>query len=312
MSYTKNFPTRREALTVGTVTVLFILLTATCLGLRPEHILMTVLFLALFFAGSTTRKLAVGLLPFVIFGISYDWMRVYPNYQVNPIDVEGLYNLEKSWFGITDNGSLLIPSEYFAAHHCKVADFLAGVFYLCWVPVPIAFGLWLYLVKDRSLYLRFSMVFLFVNLIGFIGYYIHPAAPPWYAINYGFEAVLDTPGNTAGLARFDQLTGLSVFDSIYGRNANVFAAVPSLHAAYMVVALCYAVIKRCHIAVIILFSIIMLGIWGTAVYTSHHYIIDVMLGILCALTGILIFEKVLMKTGWFKRFFDQYYNYIKA
>lgn len=312
MSYTKNFPTRREALTVGTVTVLFILLTATCLGLRPEHILMTVLFLALFFAGSTTRKLAVGLLPFVIFGISYDWMRVYPNYQVNPIDVEGLYNLEKSWFGITDNGSLLIPSEYFAAHHCKVADFLAGVFYLCWVPVPIAFGLWLYLVKDRSLYLRFSMVFLFVNLIGFIGYYIHPAAPPWYAINYGFEAVLDTPGNTAGLARFDQLTGLSVFDSIYGRNANVFAAVPSLHAAYMVVALCYAVIKRCHIAVIILFSIIMLGIWGTAVYTSHHYIIDVILGILCALTGILIFEKVLMKTGWFKRFFDKYYNYIKA
>lgn len=312
MSYTKNFPTRREALTVGTVTVLFILLTATCLGLRPEHILMTVLFLALFFAGSTTRKLAVGLLPFVIFGISYDWMRVYPNYQVNPIDVEGLYNLEKSWFGITDNGSLLIPSEYFAAHHCKVADFLAGVFYLCWVPVPIAFGLWLYLVKDRSLYLRFSMVFLFVNLIGFIGYYIHPAAPPWYAINYGFEAVLDTPGNTAGLARFDQLTGLSVFDSIYGRNANVFAAVPSLHAAYMVVALCYAVIKRCHIAVIILFSVIMLGIWGTAVYTSHHYIIDVILGILCALTGILIFEKVLMKTGWFKRFFDKYYNYIKA
>lgn len=308
----KNFPTQRETLTVGVVTVLFILLTAVCLGLRSEHILMTALFLVLFFAGKATRKLAVGLLPFIIFGISYDWMRVYPNYQVNPIDVEGLYNLEKSWFGISDNGSLLIPCEYFATHHCGVADFLAGVFYLCWVPVPIAFGLWLYLVKDRSLYLRFSMVFLFVNLIGFAGYYIHPAAPPWYAINYGFEAVLNTPGNTAGLARFDQLTGLSVFDSIYGRNANVFAAVPSLHAAYMVVALCYAVIKRCHIAVIILFSIIMLGIWGTAVYTSHHYIIDVMLGIFCALTGILIFEKVLMKTKWFKRFFDKYYNYIKA
>lgn len=308
----KNFPTQRETLTVGVVTVLFILLTAVCLGLRSEHILMTALFLVLFFAGKATRKLAVGLLPFIIFGISYDWMRVYPNYQVNPIDVEGLYNLEKSWFGISDNGSLLIPCEYFATHHCGVADFLAGVFYLCWVPVPIAFGLWLYLVKDRSLYLRFSMVFLFVNLIGFAGYYIHPAAPPWYAINYGFEAVLNTPGNTAGLARFDQLTGLSVFDSIYGRNANVFAAVPSLHAAYMVVALCYAVIKRCHIAVIILFSIIMLGIWGTAVYTSHHYIIDVMLGIFCALTGILIFEKVLMKTKWFKRFFEKYYNYIKA
>lgn len=306
-----TLPPRKETLTVVVITLLFILLTAACVGLRPEHGLMAVLFLVLFFAGKATRKLAVGLLPFIIFGISYDWMRVYPNYQVNPIDVEGLYNLEKSWFGINDNGLLLIPSEYFAAHHCQIADFLAGIFYLCWVPVPIAFGLWLYLVKDRSLYLRYSMVFLFVNLIGFAGYYIHPAAPPWYAINYGFEAVLNTPGNTAGLARFDQLTGLSIFDSIYGRNANVFAAVPSLHAAYMVVALCYAIIKRCHPAVIILFALIMSGIWATAVYTSHHYIIDVTLGILCALVGIAVFEKGLMKTRWFKRFFDRYYNYIK-
>ena len=37
----------------------------------------------------------------------------------------------------------------------------------------------------------------------FAGYYIHPAAPPWYAINYGFEPVLNTPGNVAGLGRFD-------------------------------------------------------------------------------------------------------------
>ena len=51
---------------------------------------------------------------------------------------------------------------------------------------------------------------------------------------------------------------------------------------------------------IILFAIIMAGIWGTAVYTSHHYIIDVTLGICCALLGILLFEKGLMKTGWFK------------
>ena len=52
---------------------------------------MTGLFLVLFFAGKTTRKLAVALLPFVVFAVSYDWMRVYPNYQVNPIDVQGLY-----------------------------------------------------------------------------------------------------------------------------------------------------------------------------------------------------------------------------
>ena len=73
----------------------------------------------------------------------------------------------------------------------------------------------------------------------------------------------------------------------------------------------YAIINKCNKFVIVLFAIIMLGIWGTAVYSSHHYIIDVMLGIGCALLGILLFEKGLMKTGWFENFFNRYYNYIK-
>ena len=247
MKGTIVFPSKKEAGTVIGLTALFLLLTAVCIGLRPEHVFMVGLYLLLFFAGKTTRKLAVALLPFALFGISYDWMRVFPNYEANSIDVENLYNLEKSLFGINDNGNILIPCEYFAIHNCRIADILAGIFYLCWVPVPIAFGLWLYLKGYRNSYLHFSMVFLFVNLIGFAGYYLHPAAPPWYAINYGFEPILDTPGNVAGLGRFDTLTGLSIFDSIYGRNANVFAAVPSLHAAYMVVALCYAIdYPVCH------------------------------------------------------------------
>lgn len=306
----KLFPSVKETALVIGITVFFLILTALCIGLRPEHFLMSGLFLVLFFAGKTTRKLAVALLPFILFAISYDWMRVFPNYQVNPIDVKGLYEAEKSLFGLSVDGTVLIPCEYFALNHCSAADFFAGVFYLCWVPVPIAFGLWLYLKGDRKVYLRFAMVFLLVNLIGFAGYYIHPAAPPWYAMNYGFEPILDTPGNVAGLGRFDELMGCSIFNSIYGRNANVFAAVPSLHAAYMVVALAYAIIDRCKKWLIALFAFIMVGIWWTAVYSGHHYLIDVMLGITCALLGILVFEKGLMKWGAFKRFYERYSRYI--
>ena len=306
-----TFPSRKESLIMIILTVVFLLLTTVSVGLRPEHIGMTALFFILFFVGKTTRKLAVALLPFIIFGISYDYMRIYPNYMVNPIDVEGLYALEKSLFGIHDNGQILIPCEYFALYNCRIADFFAGIFYLCWVPVPIAFGLWLYWKGDKSLYLHYSMVFLLVNLIGFAGYYIHPAAPPWYAINYGFEPILDTPGNVAGLGRFDELTGLSIFNGMYGRNANVFAAIPSLHAAYMVVTLGYAIINKYNKAVIALFVFIMVGIWGTAVYTSHHYIIDVLLGIACSLSGILLFEKGLMKISGFKQFVERYSRYIQ-
>lgn len=312
MKILNPLPSRNEILTVVVIAIIFIAITTVFVGLRPEHLLIVSVFLILFFAGKSTRKLAVGLLPFFIFGISYDWMRVYPNYEVNPIDVRNLYDLEKFLFGIEENGTLLIPCEYFALHHSVIADILAGFFYLCWVPVPIAFGLWLYLKKDRRLYLRFSMFFLLVNLIGFAGYYIHPAAPPWYAINYGFEAILNTPGNTAALGRFDELVGLPIFDSLYSRNSNVFAAIPSLHAAYMVVAFYYALVKKCHPAIITIFAVLMCGIWFTAVYSSHHYIIDVLLGITCALLGILFFEKGLMKIPGFIKFFNRYQHYIEA
>lgn len=312
MKILNPLPSRNEILTVVVIAIIFIAITTVFVGLRSEHLLIVSVFLILFFAGKSARKLAVGLLPFFIFGISYDWMRVYPNYEVNPIDVRNLYDLEKFLFGIEENGTLLIPCEYFALHHSVIADILAGFFYLCWVPVPIAFGLWLYLKKDRRLYLRFSMVFLLVNLIGFAGYYIHPAAPPWYAINYGFEAILNTPGNTAALGRFDELVGLPIFDSLYSRNSNVFAAIPSLHAAYMVVAFYYALVKKCHPAIITIFAVLMCGIWFTAVYSSHHYIIDVLLGITCALLGIFIFEKGLMKIPGFIKFFNRYQHYIEA
>ena len=36
----------------------------------------------------------MALLPFAVFGISYDWMNIVPNYEVNPIDIEGIYNAE--------------------------------------------------------------------------------------------------------------------------------------------------------------------------------------------------------------------------
>ena len=253
-----------------------------------------------------TRKLALALLPWLIFAVTYDSMRLYPNYKVNPIDVRGVYEAEKSLFGIATAGTTLIPGEWFNIHNCSFADFMAGIFYLCWVPVPLAFAIYLYLKGKREMYLRFSFAFLFVNLVGFVGYYVYPAAPPWYAINYGFEPVLNTPGNVAGLGRFDALTGLNIFHSIYGKNANVFAAIPSLHAAYMLVATIYAVWSRESKVTIVVFAFICLGIWWTAVYTTHHYIIDVLLGILTTIVGIVVLEWCILRTSVVKRLMHKY------
>ena len=176
---------------------------------------------AILVAVKPTRKFALALTPWLVFACSYDGMRLLPNYEVNPIDTRGIYEAEKSLFGIGTAAGTLIPGEWFHLHNCAFADFMAGFFYLCWVPVPLGFAIYLYLKGKREMYLRFSLAFLFVNLVGFVGYYIHPAAPPWYVIEHGFTPVLNTPGSVAGLGRFDSLVGAPVFHSIYCNNSNV-------------------------------------------------------------------------------------------
>lgn len=303
-------PSRKESAVMLLVAAVSLALTGIFIGLRPEHIFLWSLFCILFFASTYTRKLIVALLPFVLFAISYDWMRVYPNYRVNAIDVAGLYGAELQVFGVTVEGVRMTLCEYFAQHHCAVLDFMAGIFYLCWVPVPVLFGVMLYVQGCRELALRFALTFLLVNLIGFAGYYIHPAAPPWYVMEYGFEPLLGTPGNVAGLGRFDAMLGIDVFSPMYGRNANVFAAFPSLHSAYMPVAFFYALAGRCRKWLVALFAFIMVGIWFTAVYSGHHYMIDVLGGIVCAAVGILLFEQGLMRIPAFRRFFARYVAYV--
>ena len=305
-----KLPPTREIIVLVVCLGLWLAITATFVGFRPAHPLLAILVTALFCLHPQTKKLVIALMPFVVFAVSYDWMNICPNYKVNPIDVQGLYEAEKSLFGISTASGVLTPNEYFNIHNCSFMDFWAGVFYLCWVPVPILFGLSLYFTKQRAVYLRFALVFLFVNLIGFCGYYIHPAAPPWYVMKYGFEPILNTPGDVAGLGRFDAMTGLGIFDFLYSRNSNVFAAVPSSHSAYMVIAFYYSLKAQYPNWLRFIFGVIMFGIWFTAIYSAHHYVIDAILGAGCAVLGIFLFEKVLLKWSPFNRFIQRYTQFI--
>ena len=310
MNIKTAFPPLKESVITICIIVAFSTLTSVFIGFRPEHFLLIVLFGILFFLNKESRKLAAALLPFLIFGISYDWMRVFPNYMVNPIDVEALYNSEKSIFGITVDGIRQIPCEYFALHRHPIADFLSGIFYLGWIPIPLGFAIYMYVKKKKDIFLRFALVFLFTNILGFICYYIYPAAPPWYAMEHGFFPIITTPGNMAGLSHFDDLIGYPLFASLYGRNSNVFAAFPSLHSAYLVITLFYAVRGKSPVAMTAVIAVFMFGIWSTAVYTAHHYVIDVLAGILCAIIGICGFESGLMQLPFFRRFFNNYLHYI--
>ena len=85
---------------------------------------------------------------------------------------------------------------------------------------------------------------------------------------------------------------------------------PSLHSAYPLLVL-YTGIKARSGTINVFFLIVMVGIWFAAVYTSHHYILDVLAGILCAVAGIVLFEW-LRKTSWGGKLFDKYVQVISG
>ena len=297
---TKPKPTRyTQVMRLTGLSVAYLLLSVALVGFKTDQLVLTGLVNGLYFASARSRKLITAFSLFIVYWIVFDYMKAFPNYRYQPVHTEALYLLEKELFGVQYLSAVLTPNEYWLARQTPLLDVATGLFYLTWVPVPLAFAGYLFF-RNRPQFYPFALTFLLINLLGFVGYYLYPAAPPWYVQLRGFGVEPFTPGNTAGLGRFDQLVGAPVFAAIYARSSNVFAAMPSLHSAYPVLVLYYGLKNRLG-WVNVFFAGLMVGIWFSAVYTSHHYVLDVLAGIGCALTGIVLFNW-LRQTAWLTGF----------
>lgn len=303
-SETRSLYSVRHLTQAACVSLGYLLLSWWLIGFRFEQVFLLVLFNSFFFISRTTRKFITGFSIFFIFWIVFDYMKAFPNYRYQQVHIESLYQAEKHFFGIETNGMRVTPNEYFLTHSRTILDILTGFFYLCWVPVPLAFATFLFF-RNRAGFLQFSLNFLLVNLIGFVIYYLYPAAPPWYVQLHGFQFIPATPGNTGGLEKFDLFFGSGIFRSLYSKSSNVFAAMPSLHSAYPLIVLFYGLKYRMR-WFNLMFAVIMIGIWFAAVYNSHHYVLDVLAGISCAVFSIGVFQLAIARSalvrGWIGRF----------
>jgi inositol phosphorylceramide synthase catalytic subunit len=299
----------RSVIVISILSIVYLVLSWLLVGYQPDQVVLMLLCNVLFYASKISRKFLFAYSTFLVYWIIFDYMKAIPNYKFSTVHIEDLYNFEKHLFGIHINGQLLTPNEYLKLHSTTFLDVASGIFYLCWIPVPFAFGLYLFFT-NRSQCLHFTISFVMLNLVGFVVYYTYPAAPPWYVQQYGFTFHPHTHEGIAGLSRFDDYFHVHIFKGLYTKGSNVFAAMPSLHSAYPIVVFYYAVKNRLKVASVI-FGIVTVGIWFGAVYTSHHYILDVIAGILCAITGISLFNVFLSRWPWFKRFIDRYENLVK-
>ena len=294
----------RSIIIVSLLSIAYLAFSTFLIGYKPDELTLVVIFNVLFYASAITRKFILGFTIFIVYWIVFDYMKAFPNYNYNPVHIAELYNAEKHLFGIHFNGKLLTPNEYWLANSNTFIDVLSGLFYLCWIPVPLGFAAYLFF-KNKKQFLNFSLTFVLVNILGFIVYYVYPAAPPWFVQYHGFHFIPLTMGNTAGLARFDAYFHAGVFKGIYTKGSNVFAAMPSLHSSYPVIVLYYGLKNKLGLANIF-FAVVTVGIWFTAVYASHHYVLDVLAGITCAALGIALYNVLLKQFAGLRSALNKY------
>jgi membrane-associated phospholipid phosphatase len=283
--------TKKDIRLTTLFSLLYLLVSYLLVGFKTDQVFLILICTGFYYFSVQTRKFIIGFSIFIVFWIIFDYLKAFPNYKYNSVHITDLYAWEKQWFGFVSDGTLVTPNEYWLKNSRIFLDIMSGLFYLLWVPVPIVFSVFLFLTNRKRQFLYFLLTFLLVNLLGFVGYYLYPAAPPWYLQQYGTEFLENTPSNPAQLIKFDQFFNLPVFQTLYSKGSNVFAAMPSLHSSYPLIVIYYGIKNRLG-KINIFFAVVVVGIWFAAVYTSHHYVLDVLAGILTAVIGNLLFNRL--------------------
>jgi inositol phosphorylceramide synthase catalytic subunit len=248
-------------------------------GLRADHVLIGLLGL-LDLYNEKTRSFLRHFLPFILTGVAFDSMRYfYWQGIAGRVHVAEPYLNERAWFGIGGR----TPNEWLAAHPNPVLDLLCGFAYLVYVGEYLAFAFLLFFRRRFDVLDTLARAFLLVNLLGFATYFLYPAAPPWYVKAFGLgPARMHIQPFAAGANRFDQLLGTHLFDQMYGRGVDVYGAYPSLHVSYPLIA-AWATFRAAELKwarpLAVGFFLLMCF---AAVYLQHHYLTDVLLGVVYA------------------------------
>lgn len=228
------------------------------------------------------------LLPFLLVGVVYDSLRYVDPTIRGEIHIKAPYVFDQTYFGITTQNGVLTPNEWWQLHTSPILDFITGFFYMAFIAIFVVMTAYFVFYRSRTgnqklsreelgkRAPRMAWSFFFVNAIGYATYYLYPAAPPWYASEYGFgPANLLTPSDPAGCARFDAMIGYPYFADFYAKSSNIFGAVPSLHVSYPLIAVYFA-FQFAELRILALIYYFMMCF--SAVYLNHHYILDILWG----------------------------------
>src|SRR5579872_2574289 len=264
------------------IPAIYATVTAAIAGPRIELLLVAALVLALGYTNrSTQRALSIGW-PVLLVVLGYDIFRYLQPFLVRPQTVLGcqMRALELTIFPAGPNTTW---QDYFASHHAPFFDALFATPYAVFIFVVAGYAVYLSFV-DEPRSRQFVWAVAITYLLAIAVWMAVPVAPPWYLRLHGCAINVSAPASAAGLLRADSLLGVHYFASIYTKSPAIFAAFPSMHCAFPVIALLVswrAISWRTRPIHIVYAAAMFVG----SVYLDHHWIIDGIAGWVIAAIG---------------------------
>jgi membrane-associated phospholipid phosphatase len=179
------------------------------------------------------------------------------------------------------NGLRVISLERHFTHHlyelsvARIADssstLLTAAAWTYWNSEFTVIGLtllWVYLRRHEA-FSRFRNTILLANIVGLLGFWLMPTAPPWMFPDKGF------------------VDGVNHSSALLQTLGNSYAAMPSLHAADALIVGWFLVSTSRTIWAKALWAIWPLWVWFCVIATANHYVLDVLAGIGVAVAALL-------------------------
>ncbi len=265
------------------------------IGIAPDRYAFVLLFVSLFF--KKTRGFFLDFLPFLFILISYDFLRGFADTLGQEVHFFELINFDRALFGG------ILPTSYlqgllFNPSNPAWYDYLATILYFLHFALPLSFAFFLW-VYNKSYFKKFVTAILILSYAGWITYVIYPAAPPWLAAEKGYIHGISKIMDQTLKAFPERLSVPTIYHNI---NPNPVAAVPSMHAAYPLLILFFALKffkKKGY-----WFLPYVLAVWISIVYLGEHYVIDLVIGAVYALVSYMVAIHVLHTVkfhSWLKR-----------
>ena len=277
---------RYRLFTFGTFVVYTLLVSAFMvwqgIGILPDRYFL-VLLVPVLLAGRI-KSFLVDWVPFVLLLMSYDLLRALGPFVDARAHYYAALNMDLRLFHIVP--PVWLQQRLTTAPYVKLLNGASTLLYVLHFALPLAFAYVLW-VRNRAQFREFVVTLLVLSYVAWFTYIVFPAAPPWLASREGHLAgVKNLLSDTLGY--FPERIHLP---TLYTHlTANDVAAIPSLHAAYPVLVLLFAV--RFFGRKGWLFTPYVLALWFSLVYLGEHYVTDILIGVGYAVTAFVICVKL--------------------